>query len=244
MSAKKSRHDANFTGEVEKKDGSKVKVNFKVTATEEISGFNMKLELDCDVDNTVQTEVRVSPTTSAQPSVSNPAELQNEEESLKIFVKTPVGKRVAFDLKPSATIEELKKLLSQKLKIPECDQRLIFMQHALDDSRTLSSFRLIQNESALTLENKKSRSMQIFVKNLREKTIVVNVQPKESVRSVKIKIQEIEGIPPCQQRLIFGGRQLDDTQTLDQCGVKKESTLHLIFRMGLQARCAFCDAAA
>jgi len=150
--------------------------------------------------------------------------------SAKIFVETHTGRRFAVDVDHNTTVIDVKRKIHSAEGIdPEC-QRLFNGGRQLEDSKTLEEWYNIRDGATLSLIVKYPVLKTIFVHTLMGQKIPVDINRNTTVLDVKRKLRFTYGVDPEGQRLVYRGRQLEDSKTLEDYGIYEGSFLHSVLR--------------
>ncbi|XP_022749408.1 ubiquitin-NEDD8-like protein RUB2 isoform X2 [Durio zibethinus] len=128
---------------------------------------------------------------------------------MQIVVKTPNEKTITLEVESSDSIDNVKAKIQ------------------LEDGRTLADYN-IQKESTLHLVLRVRVGTMIKVKTLTGKEIEIDIEPTDTIDRIKERVEEKEGIPPVQQRLIYAGKQLGDDKMAREYNIEGGSVLHIV----------------
>jgi len=177
--------------------------------------------------------------------------------TMQLFVKTLTGQTLNLLAEPSTTVGTLKASIHGKERTGSDQERLIFAGETLEDHHTLSHYNIlsecsldvglrlrgggaetryeIKTKTFVTTVAGPSTSaardeMHVFVRNADGKTIPVDVSPNDTVLQLKYKVQEADGIPMAEQRLIFSGQQLRDERLVAEYDIQESSNIILVLQ--------------
>lgn len=130
---------------------------------------------------------------------------------------------------PSNTIQNVKNKIKLETDIDIDKQVLYFGDQLLENERTLSDYKIEQNDLIrLVLMN--PGGFEIYVKH-QDKSTAIQVQSSYTIEKVKEKYNEKKGIPVCEQRYIYNGKELENRRLLSDYCIERSATIYLTFRL-------------
>ncbi|EPS73276.1 hypothetical protein M569_01486, partial [Genlisea aurea] len=150
---------------------------------------------------------------------------------MQIFVRSLSEETIALDVETTHTIDYVKSKIQEKeLGGMPASAELLFGGKQLQCGRTLGDYAIVKQSSLDLLFGLRGGTM-IKVKTLTGKEIEIDIEPTDTIDRIKERVEEKEGIPPVQQRLIYAGKQLADDRTAKEYNIEGGSVLHLVLAL-------------
>lgn len=157
---------------------------------------------------------------------------------MQISVKTATKIPINLDVDSKDTIKNIKEKIQSQEGVP-VDMQSLYLEKTylcmsekiyLEDSKSLQDYNIIEN-SVLGLVMRLTPKTQIIIKTLVQKSIQLDVNLTDTIKIVKEKIHDQEGVLPYQQHLYFNGVELEDVNTLNHYNIMKDYVIDLLIRL-------------
>ncbi|XP_051277932.1 polyubiquitin-B-like isoform X10 [Dicentrarchus labrax] len=150
---------------------------------------------------------------------------------MDITIKMLDGRFHTLTVNPQDTVSSLKRLIHNKLGVSPQRQKLVFVNGQTtqlnDDSKPLCYYGLQSGSLVSLLVTQQPETIQVFLSNLQGQKSTYDIRPNETVRNFKTKVQQREGVPADQQRLLHQTRQLEDGKNLSDYNIKALDTINM-----------------
>lgn len=150
-------------------------------------------------------------------------------------MKQLVGTKLSKAVSPGTTVRQLKEEIEKLWGIPWYKQRLTQQEPGrgipvLEDEKTLASYGIFYDTTLVLLQTE-PQTMEVFVKDDKNRTTTYTVRPADTIRELKKQIQAKTGVPAGEQRLTDGSQNLEDQHTLAHYNIQPQSTIFMLLRL-------------